>query len=308
VLDCCNEYKDAFGYYCEVDNTYVWKPSQSQWELYDKIRPILKTMAGATTAFSASTYPTANVFYPYIIQVKIALKETQQSCDGYVMSMADAMLDKFDKYWEETNNVMIIATILDPRFKMRYIRWCFAKIYGSLRFQREIEDIDKELERLYKKYETIYRRKLGESETTPSNAQSSSSTKDTSSSLASIIPSGFQTFLESSAAESSKSELLTNLDEPNVSVEEKNFNLLNYWKVNTHRFPVVASMAKMFLAVPASSVSSESTFSTGGRILDDYRSSLKPSTVQALVCASSWIRGSQSSIILVCERVLLIFN
>jgi lysine/ornithine N-monooxygenase len=61
---------------------------------------------------------------------------------------------------------MIIATILDPRFKMRYIRWCFAKIYGSLRFQREIEDIDKELERLYKKYETIYRRKLGESETT----------------------------------------------------------------------------------------------------------------------------------------------
>jgi hypothetical protein len=127
--------------------------------------------------------------------------------------------------------------------------------------------------------------------------------------LASIIPSGFQTFLESSATDSSKSELLIYLDEPNVSVEEKNFNLLNYWKVNTHRFHVVASMAKMFLVVPASSVSSESTFSTGGRILDDYRSSLKPSTVQALVCASSWIRGFQSSpIILVCERVLLIFN
>lgn len=182
-------------------------------------------------------------FYPYIIQVKITLKEAQQSGDGYVMSMADAMLENFDKYWEETNSVMIIATILDPRFKMRYIRWSFAKMYDSLRCQREIEDIDKELERLYKKYETIYHRKLGE--TTPSNAQSSSSTKDTSSSLASIIPSGFQTFLESSATESSKSELLTNLDEPNVSVEEKNFNLLNFWKVNTHRFPVVASMTKM---------------------------------------------------------------
>jgi hypothetical protein len=89
MLDCCNEYKDAFGYYCEVDNTYVWKPSQSQWQLYDKIRPILGTMAGATTAFSASTYPTANVFYPYIVQVKIALKEAQRSGDGYVMSMAD---------------------------------------------------------------------------------------------------------------------------------------------------------------------------------------------------------------------------
>jgi hypothetical protein len=53
-------------------------------------------------------------------------------------------------------------------------------------------------------------------------------------------------------------------------------------------------MTKKFLVVPASSVSSESTFSSGGRILDDYRSSLKPATVQALVCASSWIRGSKS--------------
>ncbi|XP_020398084.1 uncharacterized protein [Zea mays] len=57
------------------------------------------------------------------------------------------------------------------------------------------------------------------------------------------------------------------------------------------------AQAKKNLA-QASSVSSESTFSTGGRILDDYRSSLKPATVQALVCASSWIRGSRSSPIL----------
>jgi hypothetical protein len=62
--------------------------------------------------------------------------------------------------------------------------------------------------------------------------------------------------------------------------------------VNSHTFPVVSSMAKRFLAVPASSVSSKSTFSTGGMILDDYRSSLKPAIVQDLVCASSWIRGS----------------
>ncbi|KAM0841851.1 hypothetical protein ACQ4PT_058738 [Festuca glaucescens] len=37
-------------------------------------------------------------------------------------AMADAMLDKFDKYWEEKNNVMALATILDPRWKMRWIR------------------------------------------------------------------------------------------------------------------------------------------------------------------------------------------
>jgi len=112
--------------------------------------------------------------------------------------------------------------------------------------------------------------------------------------LASIIPSAFQSFLQSNAKESSKSELLIYLDEPNVSLDDSTFNLLNYWKVNAHRFPVVFNMAKRFLPIPVSSVSSESTFSIGGRILDDYRSSLKLEIVQALVCASSWIRASQN--------------
>uniref|UniRef100_A0A453AHB8 HAT C-terminal dimerisation domain-containing protein n=1 Tax=Aegilops tauschii subsp. strangulata TaxID=200361 RepID=A0A453AHB8_AEGTS len=49
-------------------------------------------------------------------------------------------------------------------------------------------------------------------------------------------------------------------------------------------------MARRFLPIPASSVSSESTFSTGGRILDDYRSSLKPYMVEALVCGGSYIK------------------
>lgn len=51
-------------------------------------------------------------------------------------------------------------------------------------------------------------------------------------------------------------------------------------------------MAKNFLTIPASSVSSESTFSAGGRVLSDYRSSLCPTMVEALICASSWIRGA----------------
>jgi hypothetical protein len=86
--------------------------------------------------------------------------------------------------------------------------------------------------------------------------------------------------------------LLIYLDETNVSLADKEFDLLNWWKVNSYRFPVVSRMAKKFLTVPGTSVSSESTFSTSGRTLDDYRSSLSPSMVEALVCSSSWIRGA----------------
>jgi hypothetical protein len=112
MLDAYLDYNGAFGYYYEADNNYEWKPSDSQWLLYDKIIWVLGTMAEASTAFSASTYPTANVFYPYIINVNIAVKLAQQSGDAYMVSMADAMLNKFDKYWELRNNVMVIAIIL----------------------------------------------------------------------------------------------------------------------------------------------------------------------------------------------------
>ena len=64
MLDTCMEYRDAFRYYAEVDHNYVWQPTQTDWDKYHKIRPILGTMAGATTAFSGSVYPTANAFLP----------------------------------------------------------------------------------------------------------------------------------------------------------------------------------------------------------------------------------------------------
>lgn len=53
-------------------------------------------------------------------------------------------------------------------------------------------------------------------------------------------------------------------------------------------------MARYVLSVPVSTVASESAFSTSGRILDSYRSSLRPKTVEALVCAQNWPRSRES--------------
>ena len=57
--------------------------------------------------------------------------------------MGAAMLHKFDKYWEVKNNVMVIVTILDPRFKMRYIQFYFSQLYDSSRCEQEVADIKK---------------------------------------------------------------------------------------------------------------------------------------------------------------------
>ena len=175
MLDTCIQYRPAFGYYAQVDQNYAWKPTESEWNIYEKIRPILGEMDGATTAFSGSVYPTANVFYPYILKVKIALLKAKNSDDPYLKKMGAAMLDKFDKYWEEKNNVMVIATILDPRFKMRYIQFYFNGLYGPTRCEQEVADIKKELEELYKKHELEQRRKIGGSNSLSTTQSASSS-------------------------------------------------------------------------------------------------------------------------------------
>ena len=50
-------------------------------------------------------------------------------------------------------------------------------------------------------------------------------------------------------------------------------------------------MAHDILAIPASTIASVSSFSTGGKVLDQYRCSLHPSTVEAVICEQDWLRS-----------------
>jgi hypothetical protein len=50
-------------------------------------------------------------------------------------------------------------------------------------------------------------------------------------------------------------------------------------------------IARDLLAIPASSVASESAFSTSKKIINDFRSSLLPEIVEALICTQDWFRA-----------------
>ena len=54
---------------------------------------------------------------------------------------------------------------------------------------------------------------------------------------------------------------------------------------------MLSKLARDVLDVPVSTVASESAFSTGGRILDPFWSSLSPLMVQNLVCAQDWLQA-----------------
>ncbi|XP_038972663.1 zinc finger BED domain-containing protein RICESLEEPER 2-like [Phoenix dactylifera] len=68
------------------------------------------------------------------------------------------------------------------------------------------------------------------------------------------------------------------------------FDALNWWKANTLKFRYLSKMARDILSIPITTVASEAAFSAGGRVLDQYRSSLKPETIQALICTGDWLR------------------
>ena len=86
-----------------------------------------------------------------------------------------------------------------------------------------------------------------------------------------------------SGGETSVSELQQYLNAMTVEPDD-DFNILAWWKSYESRFFVLSTMACDILTYLVSTVASEFAFSTGRRVLDEYRSRLDPTTVEALVC------------------------
>ncbi|XP_070057853.1 uncharacterized protein [Nicotiana tomentosiformis] len=91
-----------------------------------------------------------------------------------------------------------------------------------------------------------------------------------------------------------KTELDKYLGE-DIEEDHKKFNILGWWKLNSPRFLTFAEMARDVLAIPISSIASESAFSVGGHILDPFRSLLTPRLVQALVFVQDWLQNESTS-------------
>ncbi|XP_038885835.1 zinc finger BED domain-containing protein RICESLEEPER 2-like [Benincasa hispida] len=86
------------------------------------------------------------------------------------------------------------------------------------------------------------------------------------------------------------SEIDIYLLEANVK-NEGDFNILQWWKMNSHQFEVPSRMARDILAIPISTVAYKLVFSSGGRVFDSSHCSLAPKTVEALICTQIWLHS-----------------
>nr|XP_025611659.1 zinc finger BED domain-containing protein RICESLEEPER 1-like [Arachis hypogaea] len=186
--------------------------------------------------------------------LKIFYEHWMGSLDTVLSGMAEKMKSKYDKYWgniKNTNMMIFIAVVLDPRYKLQLIKWSFEKLY-------EKEDAEfltsKVKDTLFKVFDS-YRLFGG-------NYQRS-----------------------------------TRQDPPEISTHKLEAHKTSFAmefekKMQFNESANKNEIARDVLAMPVFTIASESAFSTGGRVLNNYRSSLTPMTTEALICTQNWLRNS----------------
>ncbi|MFQ6638880.1 hypothetical protein Gotur_014693, partial [Gossypium turneri] len=106
--------------------------------------------------------------------------------------------------------------------------------------------------------------------------------------------------LAGSSSVSDKNPVNSSLDEHNVNSADfggdfdesddykRQIDVFDYWSKSLVRYNELSLLACDLLAIPISTVASESAFSMGKKVITSLRSSLKPKTVQAVVCLDDW--------------------
>ncbi|XP_030958836.1 zinc finger BED domain-containing protein RICESLEEPER 2-like [Quercus lobata] len=105
----------------------------------------LKLFYNATKKFSGSLYVTANTFFDEMFVIQENISHLSKSQNHLFKNMATKMESKFDKYWgkgDKMNYLLYVAVILDPRKKLRFLKFCFSEIDGN-----EVADVMVELVR-----------------------------------------------------------------------------------------------------------------------------------------------------------------
>ncbi|KAH9736897.1 BED-type domain-containing protein [Citrus sinensis] len=225
-----------------------------------------------------------NELYDCLMDWNIDRKLSSVTADNCAAndSMIALLLGKFS-----TSSMIMVGTMLDPRRKMLLINFLFPKIYGE-RAESEIERVRKLFVDLVHEYEVNH---LSNSSGGVNGANSQAAGGGDSNMLDLDLDEMADEWAlfrnENTQNTHSKSELEFYLEECTLPSTSQ-FDILSWWKNNQGKYPILAKIARDFLAIPVSTVASESAFSTGGRHLSPHRSRLHPSTVEALVCTQNW--------------------
>ncbi|KAM2197142.1 hypothetical protein EV1_000638 [Malus domestica] len=280
----------------------VGPPVVEDWERAVSFAHFLKKFYDATLTLSATLTPTSNLILGTVMALQVEIEE--KICtfsNATLQSVATSMKLKFDKYWgdiEKVNPILFIAQALDPRYKFEMLEASLEELRYSCDAILDVKTtIKKNLTDLFKAYKEG---EVSSSSSSVTGNQRPSVVVDDSSGLEDDdVATRMQRKIQQKRAAAQQNEISNEVDmyfnDPHQSLTYEGFNILDWWKVNSGIYPTLSRVAKDIFALPSSTVASENAFSLGGRVVDPFRASLTPRTVEALVCTSDWLRGNEMS-------------
>jgi hypothetical protein len=160
----------------------------------------------------------------------------------------------------------ICATILDPRFNIEFFQTHFDSLMGYNTSRKKLETCFIEEAKYFISSQTRL---------TPPEASPTCSFEA-------------ELFGGSNGNEDSvEDEIKRYFCEP---LEKGDTNILLFWKIRHHRYPLLSIMAKTYLAIPATCTPSEEVFTAGGSVIRYQYPSLNPEKIEKLICVKEWYR------------------
>ncbi|KAE8671627.1 hypothetical protein F3Y22_tig00111941pilonHSYRG00008 [Hibiscus syriacus] len=302
MLDAAVKFETAFDRLGEQDFKYRDELSSSKmkglptdldWEHARALLPFLRAFYDATLKLSGSSYVTSNYYVHVVFGIGMRINDKINDPNSSIKLMASNMREKYHKYWGNVKNLnplLFISMILDPRHKMDYVIFVIDEVYDTEKAEQLSEIVKQTLSELFDHYSLL----SGKSQEGSSVASQSNVSRVENDELLDLFAYS-KTKYKRKRAESMFSEGKSELEkylEDKVELDVKKFDLLDWWKNKSQTYPIISVMARDILAIPVTTVASESAFSIGGRVLDSFRSSLTPKIVECLICAQNWLRAS----------------
>ena len=264
-------------------------PSNFDWKNVEVFVMFLKVFYNVTNKISGSLYVTANSFSHEMWGSNDLLIGWSNEHNSILCNMAINMKSKYDKYWGsivKINKLVFLVVVLDPRYKLDYVGFCFESIHDDVMVKVLVDEIEAYLMRLYNCYKSqvdgsAFRNDLSGQDIVCEKVESSDSLRLLSSGTMVETDAGCRVLsrYKRRGQEQNTLELRNDVDRYlSDPCEELNdhFDVLTWWKLNEVKYRILSKIAQDVFVVPVSTVASESAFSPGGRILDSFRSSLSP--------------------------------
>ncbi|KAG2724850.1 hypothetical protein I3760_01G037400 [Carya illinoinensis] len=305
MLEAAEKFEKAFRWMESEDHNFlsyfkdgnIGPPRVEEWETVRVFVKFFKMFYDATCRFFGSLYVTANTSFLEICMLQKELVRLSESDNNCLMNMAVSMRIKYDKYWgslDRMNLMLLIAVVLDPRSKLGLLTFHLKKIHDECRAEELVLNVRQLLSDLYAEYNDAFSSSsVNSTEHVP--PLPSTSTKVSEDNHESQFFAEWLLASSASRSTSAKREIERYFSD-GCEAFIQSFDLLNWWKVNEPNYPILARIARDLLLMPVSTVASESAFSTGGRVLDPFWSSLAPRTVEALICTQNWLRHPSTPI------------